>query len=69
MDKQTQEGLITKTLIEIRNVEEKFRKILENPALYGAENGLTNEQVELLGRLISLAGEANLAADVILKKL
>jgi len=67
MDKETQ-ALITRTLIEIRTVEEKFRKIQENPALYGAENSLTAHDLEILEKLISLAGEANIAADAILKR-
>jgi len=36
--------------------------------LYGAENGLTNQEVEMLGRLISLVGEVNIAADNIIKR-
>jgi hypothetical protein len=67
MDKETQ-ALITKTLLGIKSIEEKFSKIQENPALYGAENGLTNQEVEMLGRLITLVGEVNIAADKIIKR-
>jgi hypothetical protein len=67
MDKETQD-LIAKALAGIKTVEEKFRKIQENPALNGAEYGLTAQQQESLEKLISLAGEANIAADEILKR-
>jgi hypothetical protein len=67
MNKETQD-LISKTLTEIRTVEEKFRKIQENPALNGAEYGLTAQEQESLKKLISLAGEANIAADAILRR-
>jgi hypothetical protein len=67
MDKETQD-LIAKTLTEIQTVEEKFRKIQENPALNGAEYGLSAQQQESLEKLISLAGEANIAADEILRR-
>ena len=67
IDEETQ-NLITKALIEIRIVEEKFKKIQENPALHGAENGLTAEQLEILKKLISMVGEINIAADEIMKK-
>ena len=67
MDKETQ-ILIAKTLTEIQTVEEKFRKIQENPALNGSENGLTAHELELLEKLISLIGEANIAADAIFRR-
>jgi hypothetical protein len=67
MDKETQ-NIINKVLIEIKTVEEKFRKIQENPALNGAEYGLTAHEHELLEKLISLVGEANIAADEIVKR-
>ena len=67
MDKRTQD-LITQALVEIKTVEEKFRKIQENPALYGAENSLTTSELEILEKLISSVGEANLAANEILKR-
>jgi len=67
MNKETQD-LISKTLTEIRTVEEKFKKIQENPALNGSENGLTAHELELLGKLISLIGEANIAADAIFRR-
>jgi len=59
---------IMQVLLAIKTVEEKFRKIQENPALYGAENGLTADEHELLGKLIGLCGEVNIAGDVILKR-
>ena len=59
---------ISKVLSEIRIAEDKFRKIQENPAMFGAENGLTANQLELLGKVISMVGEINIAADTILKR-
>ena len=67
MNKETQD-LIKKTLIEIKTVEEKFRKIQENPALNSSENGLTAHDLEVLEKLISSVGEANIAADEIIKR-
>ncbi|GMO36114.1 MAG: hypothetical protein Ta2B_16220 [Termitinemataceae bacterium] len=55
-------------LIEIKNVEEKFIKIQENPALNGYENGLTNQEEETLEKLISLMGEVNLIETEISKR-
>jgi hypothetical protein len=60
--------IITQAFNNIKDVEEKFARIQENPALYGAENGLTNQECELLKKLIASIGEANLAADAILKR-
>jgi hypothetical protein len=60
---------IAQLLVTIRDVEEKFAKIQENPALNGAENGLTNKECEMLEKLIVLSGEANLAANAIIKRL
>jgi len=59
---------ITQIIIKMKEVEDKFRKIQENPALHGAENGLTAEELTILGKLIELIGEANIAADAILKR-
>jgi hypothetical protein len=56
---------IARTLMAIKEVEEKFQKIQENPALNGAEYGLTSEELELLEKLIELCGEVNLAGDAI----
>jgi hypothetical protein len=67
MENKTQ-ALITRTLMEIRTVEDKFRKIQENPALHGAENGLTAHEVEIFEKLISTTDEVNIAADEILKR-
>jgi len=67
MDKETQE-IISKTLSEIKAVEEKFSIIQENPALYGAENGLTAHEVETLEKLLSQLGVANIAIDAIIKR-
>jgi hypothetical protein len=67
MENKTQ-TLITRTLMEIRTVEDKFRKIQENPALYGAENGFTAHEAETLEKLISISGEINIAADEIIKR-
>ncbi|MHC6204306.1 hypothetical protein ACYULU_14095 [Breznakiellaceae bacterium SP9] len=62
------EDIITQALISTKNVEEKFAKIQENPALYGAENGLTAQELETLEKLSAIHGEAMLAADEILKR-
>ena len=67
MEKEAKD-LITQTLFELKVVEEKFRKIQENPALHGAEYGLTILEQKTLEKLIGLMGEANLAADEILKR-
>jgi hypothetical protein len=68
MDNETQ-VLITRTLMEIKTVEEKFSKIQENPALYGAEYGLTAHELETLEKLYSLLGVVNIAADAIIKRI
>ena len=57
---------ITQVLITIKIIEEKFRKIQENPALYGAENGLNAQEQKIFETLINSIGVANLAADEIL---
>lgn len=67
MDKKTQ-TLINQTLLEIKTVEEKFSKIQKNPALYGAENGLTTHELETLEKLIGQLGVANITLDAILKR-
>jgi hypothetical protein len=67
MDKETQ-NLITQTLMDIKTIEDKFSKIQGNPALYGAEFGLTAHELEILEKLISLIGEANIAANEIIKR-
>jgi hypothetical protein len=59
---------IKQTLINIRTVEESFAKIQENPALYGAEYGLTNQGQELLEKLITLSGETSFIGSAILKR-
>ena len=59
---------ITKTLLELKAVEEKFRKIQENLALYGAENGLSAHEQEVLDKIISLIGAANIAGNEIAKR-
>jgi hypothetical protein len=59
---------IARTLAAIKAVEEKFSKIQENPALYGAENGFTQQELELLDKLIELCGEVNIAGDAISKR-
>jgi len=60
---------ITKFLLEIKTVEEKFSKIQENPAMHGAENGLTEYELQLLDKLINYMGEFNIAGDAILKRI
>ena len=61
--------IILRALLEIKSVEEKYRKILEDPALFTSENGgFSAHEHEILEKLISLCGEANIAADVIIKK-
>jgi len=67
MDKKTQ-VIISKTLSDIKIVEEKFSIIQENPALYGAENGLTAHEVETLEKLLSYLDAVNIAADAIIKR-
>ena len=62
-------AMITRALVEIKTVEEKFSKIQENPALNGPENGLTEHELKILEQLISLCGEANLAASAISRRL
>jgi len=60
---------IMKILLEIKNVEEKFRHIQENSALYVSENGgFTKQEHETLEKIISLCGEMNIAANEITKK-
>ena len=61
-------NLIINVLLEIKTVEEKFRKIQKNPALYGAENGLSSSEHKTLEKLISQIGEINLAANEIFNK-
>jgi len=60
---------ITKILLEIKAVEEKFSKIQENPAMHGAENGLTKHELQILEKLINYMGEFNMAGDMILKRI
>jgi hypothetical protein len=62
------ENEIKQVLLAVKTVEEKYRKIQENPALNGAENGFTADELELLGKLIGLCGEVNIAGDAILKR-
>jgi hypothetical protein len=59
---------IKQVLISIKKVEEKFARIQENPALHGAENGLTDQELGILDKLIVISGEAMLAADAISKR-
>jgi len=67
MDKESQ-VLFARALDDIHTVEEKFRKIQDNPAFYGAENGLSKHQLEILDKLISLVGEVSLATDELCRK-
>jgi hypothetical protein len=59
---------IANAIPAIREVEEQFAKIQENPALYGAENGFTAERLELLNQLITLCGETSFAGKEIMKR-
>jgi len=59
---------ITKILIKIKTVEEKFKKIQENPALYGAEHGLTKEELIIFDKFINSNDEVNIITDEIIKK-
>jgi hypothetical protein len=61
-------GRIAQVIISIRTVEEKFAKIQENPALNGAENGLTAQELEILDNLIDNCGAAAFAADEIIRR-
>jgi len=62
-------GLILQTLVNIKNVEEKYRQILENPALFVSENGgFSTQDHDILEKIISLSNEMNIAADVITPK-
>jgi hypothetical protein len=60
--------LIARTINAIRDVEEKFRKIQENPALHGAELGLTAEEHEMLEKVIEYCGEVAIAGDAIARR-
>jgi hypothetical protein len=60
--------IITQALLECKKVEEKFRNIQENPALYGAEKGFSSSELEVLEKLIKYMGEANIAVDAIIKR-
>ena len=59
---------ILRTLLDLRDLEERFRKIIENPGLNGAEHGFTAEELEKLEKLIGLVGEAAIAGNEIAKK-
>ena len=59
---------ITRALVELRDLEERFRKILENPALNGAEYGFTTDEHEKLEKLVGLVGEAAIAGNEIMRK-
>jgi hypothetical protein len=63
--KDTSQKTIAKTLTAVRKVEEQFARIQENPALYGAEDGFTAEELAILEQLITLCGEAGLAGKEI----
>lgn len=67
METETQKTL-NQVLRQIREVEEKFRKIQENLALNGGENGFTKHELELLEKLISLTSEVNIAGDAISRR-
>jgi len=47
---------LARLLFEIKTVEEKFREIQKNPALYGFKNGFSAKELELLDKLLSLSG-------------
>jgi len=68
MDEKTQETIISQVLDAVKIVEDKFRKIQENPALHGAENGFSKDELKLLERLISITGEVSIATDAIIKR-
>ena len=59
---------IMQVLLEIKNIEERFSKIQENPALYGPENGFTEDELKKLDLIISLIGESSISATAILKR-
>jgi acetone carboxylase gamma subunit len=65
---ETNWRLIANTVIAIRDVEEKFRKIQENPALHGAELGLTAQEHEMLEKVIKYCGEVAIAGDAIVRR-
>jgi len=66
---ENETNTILRTLNAIREVEDKFSKIQENPALYSAENGgLKKDEIELLEELIKLSGEVNIAGNAIMKR-
>jgi len=61
--------IVKRTLSAVKDVEEKFNKILENSALTISENGgLTKKEIDLLEQLIELSGEVNLAGNAIMKR-
>jgi hypothetical protein len=68
MENQERWVRLARHLSEIREVEEKFRKIQENPALYGAEYALTPHELEIIEKVINLSGEINIAGKEILKR-
>jgi hypothetical protein len=59
---------VARALAAIKVVEAKFQNIQANPALNGAENGLTNQELELLERLIAMCGEATIAGNEIAQR-
>jgi hypothetical protein len=59
---------IKKAMVANKAVLERFSKIQETPSLYGSEKGLTNEGIEILGKLIQNCGEVVLAGDAIMKR-
>jgi hypothetical protein len=59
---------IAETIADLREVEEQFAKIQENPALYGAGNGFTTEKLALLDQLIELCGAVSFAGKEITKR-
>jgi hypothetical protein len=65
----TDTEFMTKVLIEMKTVEEKYAAIQKNPAMNGAENGLTAGEQETLAKLLAQIGEANIAGDAILERL
>jgi hypothetical protein len=54
-------------LSNIRDIEEKFAKIQENPALYGAD-GFTADELKIFEQLIVQTGEINIAGNAIAKR-
>jgi hypothetical protein len=67
MDDSTWKTLAKASTV-LREIEEQFAKIQENPALYGAENGFNAERLELLDQVTTQCGVVNIAGKEIARR-